>query len=150
MIIWDNWTVAVPSMTIAVIDCYMGFDIVSAIRRQLLLFVCLWIFGHPRIFTYIETLLLPVKGCKFWPMLGTRGHWAEGSLTCHNHCDTGLPFIMVISADPLHSHLLQSVWQWSRHYLFTTYGLSRPGLGTLLGKKPQMKWILDKIDMFIS
>ena len=41
---------------------------------------------------------------------------SEGSLTCHTHCDTGLPFIMVISEDPWHSHLLPSVWQWS--YLF--------------------------------
>ena len=43
----------------------------------------------------------------------------EGSLTCHTHCDTGLPFIiMVISEDPCHSHLLPSVWQWSYYYLF--------------------------------
>ena len=27
-------------------------------------------------FTYIEMSTLPVKGCKFWPMLGTYGHWA--------------------------------------------------------------------------
>ena len=27
------------------------------------------------------------------------------------------PFIMVISEDPWHSHLLPSVWQWSCHYL---------------------------------
>ena len=43
---------------------------------------------------------------------------SEGSLTCHTHCDTGLPFILVISKDPRHSHLLLSVWQWSCHYLF--------------------------------
>ena len=34
-----------------------------------------------------------------WPLS------SEGSLTCHTYCDTGLPFIMVISEDPLHSHL---------------------------------------------
>ena len=27
-------------------------------------------------FTDMETSPLPVKGCKFWPMLGTHGHWA--------------------------------------------------------------------------
>ena len=27
-------------------------------------------------FTHTETLPLPVKGCKFWPMVGTHGHWA--------------------------------------------------------------------------
>ena len=47
-----------------------------------------------------------------WPLS------SEGSLTRHTYCDTGLPFIMVISEDPWHSHLLPSVWQWSCHYLF--------------------------------
>ena len=42
---------------------------------------------------------------------------SEGSLTCHTHCNTGLPFVMVISEDPWHSHLMQSVCQWSCHYL---------------------------------
>ena len=36
----------------------------------------------------------------------------------HNFCDMGLPFIMVISADPWHLHLLPSIWQSSCHYLF--------------------------------
>ena len=26
-------------------------------------------------FTHMETSPLPVKGCKFWPKLGTHGHW---------------------------------------------------------------------------
>ena len=43
---------------------------------------------------------------------------SEHSLACHTYCDTGHPFIMVISEDPWHSHLLPSVWQWSCHYLF--------------------------------
>ena len=47
-----------------------------------------------------------------WPLS------TEGSLTRHTQCDTGLPFIMVISEDSLHLHLLPSVWQWSCHYLF--------------------------------
>ena len=52
-------------------------------------------------FTHMETSPLPVKRCKFltyarhlWPLSN------EGSLMCHIHCDTGLPFIMVISEDP--------------------------------------------------
>ena len=58
-----------------------------------------------------------------WPLSN------EGSLICHTHCDTGLPFIMVISEDPWHSHLLPSVWQWSCHYLFFyDLGLLRPGI----------------------
>ena len=36
----------------------------------MLLFVCLEFFSH------LETSLLPVKGCQFWPMIGTYGHWA--------------------------------------------------------------------------
>jgi hypothetical protein len=31
-------------------------------------------------FTYMETSLLPVKGCKFRPMLGAQGHWAGRDL----------------------------------------------------------------------
>ena len=42
----------------------------------------------------------------------TRHSWSlssEGSLACHIYCDTEYPFIMVISEDPWHSHLLRSV-----------------------------------------
>ena len=45
----------------------------------------------------------------------------EGSLSCYTYCDMDQPFIMVISEDTLHSHLLPSVWQWSCHYLFLRY-----------------------------
>ena len=37
---------------------------------------------------------------------------------CHAYCDTGKPFIMVTSEDPLHPHLLPRVWQWRCHFLF--------------------------------
>ena len=40
-----------------------------------------------------------------------------GSIAWHTYCDTGHLFIMVISEDPWHSHLLPSVWRWSCHYL---------------------------------
>ena len=44
---------------------------------------------------------------------------SDDSLACHTYvyCDMGHPFIMVISEDPWHSHLLQRVWQCC-HYLF--------------------------------
>ena len=67
----------------------------------------------------MQTSPLPVKGCKL--LTYARHSWplsSEGALTCHTHCDTGLPFIMVFSEDPLHSHLLLNVWQWNSHYLF--------------------------------
>ena len=55
-----------------------------------------------------------------WPLS------SESSLACHTYCDTGQPFIMIISKDPWHSHLLPNVWQWSCHYLFQR--LFRPGI----------------------
>ena len=83
--------------------------------------VCLFIWSLCPIrefFTHMETSPLPVKAAnltyarKSWPLS------SESYLTCHTYCDTGLPFIIVISEDPWHSHLLPSVWQWSCHYLF--------------------------------
>ena len=40
------------------------------------LFVCFGVY-HPtqEILTHMETSPLPLKSCKFWPMLGTHGHW---------------------------------------------------------------------------
>ena len=91
-----------------------GGGIISCI---LCLFV--WFFPTREFFTYMQTSPLPVKGCKL--LTYARHSWplsSEGALTCHTHCDTGLPFIMVFSEDPLHSHLLLNVWQWNSHYLF--------------------------------
>ena len=51
-------------------------------------------------FTHLETSLLPLKAC-----------------------DTGQPFIMVLSEDPCPSQLLPSVWHWSNNF-----GMSRPGI----------------------
>ena len=59
---------------------------------------------------------MPVKGCKFWPMLGTYGH--EGSLACQTYCDTGHPFMIIISEDPWQWHLMPSFWQWRCLYMF--------------------------------
>ena len=55
---------------------------------------------------------------------------SEGSLTCHTHCNSGLPFKMVTSEDPLHSHLVSSVWQWTWAVAtwFYDLGLSQPGI----------------------
>ena len=48
---------------------------------------------------------------------------SKGSLAWHTYCDTGLPFKMVISEDPWHSHVLISVWQWSCHYMYQFFRL---------------------------
>ena len=65
---------------------------------------------------------------------------SEGSLACKTYCDTGHPFIMVISEDPRHSHLLPSVWYWSWHYLFlrlrsVAAGIRIPNLRPACGGK---------------
>ena len=67
----------------------------------------------------MDTSTLPVKGWKFCfcaqhslPLSN------EGCLACHTYCNTGHPFIIAISEDPWHLHLLPSIWQWSYHYLF--------------------------------
>ena len=66
-----------------------------------------WVYRPTReCFTQMEMSPLPVKTAIFtyarhsWPLS------SEGSLTCHTYCDTGLRFIMVISEDPWHAHLL--------------------------------------------
>ena len=92
---------------INVVKCvFLKFQCAPAIDTVyfVCLFVCLFGFGvhcpAREFFTYMDTSPLPVKGCKFRPMLGT--FWqlsSEGSLKCHTHCETGLPFIMVISED---------------------------------------------------
>ena len=47
-----------------------------------------------------------------WPLS------SEGFSVCHTYCDAGHTFILVISNNTCHSHLLPSVLKWSCHYLF--------------------------------
>ena len=98
---------------------------------------CFGLFGVFRpcreFFNHMETSPWPVKGCKFWPMLGTHGHWQWGFLSLSHLLWHGHPFIMVISEDPWHSPLLSSLWQWSCHHLFLwvrsfAAGIRKPNL----------------------
>ena len=52
--------------------------VVTWVYHRVCLFVCLFgVFCSTRyFFTHLETSPLPVRGCKFWPMLGTHDHWA--------------------------------------------------------------------------
>ena len=81
-------------------------------------FVCLFVVFRPtrefftRVTITCEGLQIMTNARISWPFS------SEGSLACHTYSDTGQSFIMVISDDPWHSHLLQSVWQWSCDYLF--------------------------------
>ena len=92
--------------------------------RCLFVFVCLYGGFSPsrEYFTQLETSPLTMRGNKFWPIY-TRNSWpliisSDGSFTCQTYCDTGQPFIGVVSEDPWHSYLLPSVWQWSCHCLY--------------------------------
>ena len=61
-------------------------------------YVCLFVWGfssHSRIFTHIETLPLPVKGCKI--LTYVRHSWplsSEGSFACHIYRETWHLFMM--------------------------------------------------------
>ena len=95
-------------------------------------YICLFVLdftSHSKIFHSYGGITIAVEGLQIltyaqhlWPFS------SEVSLTCYTHCDTGLPFIMVISEDPWHSHLLPSAWQWSYHYLFFVIGDRTPNL----------------------
>ena len=83
--------------------------------------VCLFGVLRPtwEFFTHIETPPVLVKGFKFltysqhlWPLS------SDSSLTCYIYYDTGHLFIIIISEDPWHSHLLPNFWQWNCHFLF--------------------------------
>ena len=54
----------------------------------------------------------------------------EDSLTGHIYCETGHPFLLVISEDPWHSHL-PSAWQWYCHYLLFRLRSASAGIWTL-------------------
>ena len=82
-------------------------------------FCCLFVWSfmsHSRIFHWYGNVSIIGEGFRIliytlqsWPLSG------EGSLA---YCNTGHPFIMVISEDPWHSHLLPTVQQWKCRYLF--------------------------------
>ena len=91
--------------------------IVWSISSQSRFFLRIWIRHHCR-----RGLLILTYARHSWPLS------SEGSLACHTYCDSGHPFIMVTSEDQWHSHLLPSVSQWSCHYLFYYFGLSRLGI----------------------
>ena len=77
-------------------------DVYQNMQHWLLLYqriICsLGVFRPKReFFTRMETSPLPVKGCIFWPMLGTHGHWTVRVL----YCDTGHPFLYPTHAEDI-------------------------------------------------
>ena len=93
--------------------------------NQSLFLLCLFVWSlssYSKILHSYGDVIIAGKGLQILTYARhSRSLSSEGSLTCYTYCNTGLPFIMVISEDPLHSHLLPSVWQWSCHYLFLRF-----------------------------
>ena len=120
--VWWNFTTWGIFCTEIDGNCFTSFYLFKKISLCIWLLVCLGFSTHYRISTHLETSPLPVKGYKFWPMLGTHDpQGRESSLACQTYCDTDRvmqPFIMVISEDPWHSNQLPTVLLWSCHYLF--------------------------------
>ena len=67
--------------------------------------ICFFVFGafwsHSRICHSYGDVTIAGEGLQI--LTYARHSWpvsSEGSLACHTYCDTGYPFIMVISEDP--------------------------------------------------
>ena len=80
------------------------------------LFVCLYGVLRPtrETFTNMETSPLPSYFDLSSAHIATQ---PGGFFRVHTYCDTGHPFIMVISEDPCQSQLFQSAQQSTRHFL---------------------------------
>ena len=78
--------------------------------------ICLFVWGYCPIrefFYQMEKSHSPVRALNFEQYSALMAIGVGIS-----YCDTGFLFIMVISDNPWHSHLLLSVKQWVCHYLF--------------------------------
>ena len=104
----------------------------SLTGHRFCLFVCLGIFvPHENKFHSYGVVTITGDGLQIltyarqiWPLS------SEGSLACHTYCDTGHPFLMVISEYPWHSHLLPSVSQWTCNYLYLWFRSVAAGIRT--------------------
>ena len=110
---------------------YVVYLIFCYMYVQYLVFV-LSFSSHSRTFHSFGEVTIAGEGLQiltfarlFWPLS------SEGSSACHTYCDTGHPFIMVISEDPWHSHVMPRVCQWSYHYLFYRIWSVAAGIRTL-------------------
>ena len=114
-----------PTNNSALNKSFTWQEYVNGVRICMIIFLLLFVrlfkvfSSHSRMFHSYgdvtiagEVLKIMTYARHLWPLS------SEGSLACHTYCDTEHPFIMVISEDAWHSHLLPSVWQWSCQYLF--------------------------------
>ena len=88
-----------------------------------------------------------------WPLS------SEGSLACHTYYDTGHPFLIFISEDPWHSHLLPNVKQWACQCLHlrlrsVAAGIPTPNLPlarlTLVPTAPQPRFLRKEVAKLIK
>ena len=76
---------------------------------------------------FFLTPSFPVKGCKYWPLLGTNVHWSVRVSSMANSCDSGHSYIMVISDDQLHSSCCRAFDNWAVTNSLYDLGLLRLG-----------------------
>ena len=89
--------------------------------RPVVLFCLFWSFSsYSRIFHSYGDVTITGEGLQ--ALTSARHSWplsSEDSLMCHTYCDTGYPFIMVISSRTCDTHTYcRAFWQCSCHYLF--------------------------------
>ena len=97
-------------LSIFFVSCIARVYFAHVFVRFFCLFACLWFSSHLRSFHSYENVTIADVGLKIftysphsWPLN------SDGSLAYHTYCDTGHPFIIVISEDMCHSQLLPSV-----------------------------------------
>ena len=86
--------------------CQVKLELALLVQRKrflkvVQLFVCLGFSFRSRIFHLYGDVTFASEGLQI--LTFARHSWplsSEGSLACHTYCDTGHPFIMVISEDP--------------------------------------------------
>ena len=110
------------------------------------MFLCLWFFVPLGNFSFIWRRYVCRWRAANFDQCSALMAIEQWGFFSHAYCDTDHPFIMVISEDPWHSHVLLSVWQWNCHYLFLRHisiatGIRTPNLPlarrTLLPTAPQ-------------
>ena len=84
--------------------------------------VCLFSVYHSRFFHWLGDVT--GEGLQFFTNRHSWPSSSEGSLTCHTYCDTGQPFIGVISEDPC----CRAVGSGAVTTCFDDLGLSRQGI----------------------
>ena len=85
-----------------------------------LFFVCLFFLAHEnqQFLTHIQWSSLPIKGSKFWPMLGSLSHWAVRVLKCAIPTVTKETWVIHLyghprgsmTLNPVAEHLVVELW----------------------------------------